>query len=275
MPHSFWIFLIVCVASFVTVINDHRDAWEEFKTKTGLEKFWKGLHIFALWFICVLSLIGTIVLGYESLQDDKKEKIRETQFNDVTNHEAKLEAEIQPRRIKPFEREHFIEVLNNTNVAKFHIKVLIGAFDQETMNFAVDFRQMLNDAGYGSNNEHVIQINPAAFTIRPFQNDESVPQVMALCWSTNRDTSPLENSPGTVVVIYPTANSPSGWHMEVPRTQTNTNILHGYLRGGGPNDVLRGVCNVLDEIGINTGYCSGNDVLEPGEIGFFIPQRNF
>jgi hypothetical protein len=94
MPVSFWIFLIICIASFVVAIDDHSEEWKEFKELKGAKKWWKGLKIFTLWFVCVGSLIGTLVLGWESIQDDKKDAEHARQFNDESNKLAYAEAQL-------------------------------------------------------------------------------------------------------------------------------------------------------------------------------------
>jgi hypothetical protein len=90
MPASFWIFLIICIASFVVAIDDHSEEWDEFKELHGAKKWWKGLKIFTLWFVCGGSLIGTLVLGWESSQDGKKDVEREKQYTNVTNELAQV-----------------------------------------------------------------------------------------------------------------------------------------------------------------------------------------
>jgi hypothetical protein len=94
MPASFWIFLIICIASFVVAIDDHSEEWKEFEERKGTKKWWKGLKVFTLWFVCVGSLIGTLVLGWESWQDSKEDAERERQYSAVTNQLATAQVQI-------------------------------------------------------------------------------------------------------------------------------------------------------------------------------------
>jgi hypothetical protein len=93
MPASFWIFLIICIATFVVVVDDHGEAWAEFKESKGATKWWKSVKIFTLWFVAVGSLFGTLVLGWESLRDSKKDAEREERFKNVTNQLGQVESE--------------------------------------------------------------------------------------------------------------------------------------------------------------------------------------
>ena len=63
MPVSFWIFLSVCLVSFVSVFKDHGETWREFIEAKGKERYKLGARVVALWFVAILSLIGTLVLG--------------------------------------------------------------------------------------------------------------------------------------------------------------------------------------------------------------------
>jgi hypothetical protein len=143
MPASFWIFLIICIASFVVVIEDHGEAWDEFKDSNGGRKWWKGIKIFTLWFIAFGSLIGTLVLGRESWQDSKKDAEREEQFKNVTNQLAKVELEYgqatnemaiatnvaslaqqktQRRRLTPEQAKLLLSFVNVTNSGFFPLR---------------------------------------------------------------------------------------------------------------------------------------------------------
>jgi len=65
MPASFWIFFVICIASFVVAVDDHREAWDDFKTSTGRE----------------------------SKQSDKKDEQRDAQYGEVTNQLAQVVSE--------------------------------------------------------------------------------------------------------------------------------------------------------------------------------------
>lgn len=85
MPTSFWWFLIVAIVAFIVVIDDHGEAWDEFKELHGQKKLWKGIKVFAIWGVAIGSFIGTLILGLESWRDDKKSEMRAAQFEEVSN----------------------------------------------------------------------------------------------------------------------------------------------------------------------------------------------
>src|SRR5580700_7548190 len=107
MPVSFWIFLIVCFVSFILVIRDHGESWIAFNNATGKDKCRKGSHLFALWFVPVFTLIGTLFLGRESMVSDKKDDDFRRQINSLSNDLAT--ANIKPPKVILIE---FIESLN-------------------------------------------------------------------------------------------------------------------------------------------------------------------
>jgi len=95
-----------------------------------------------------------------------------------------LASAIAPRRITPLQKETFLRILNDPdNVCKSHITVFMAKVDQETENFAKDFRQMLNEAGYGRSNEPV-EIIPD-FNVRRNYYDRKAQPLLAVYSNTN------------------------------------------------------------------------------------------
>jgi hypothetical protein len=93
MPVSFWIFLFVCVISFIPVARDHGEAWHAFKESKDKDRYWKGLHFFALWSIAIFSLLGTLALGIESLLSERQDAQRASQYRRVTNQLEQVESQ--------------------------------------------------------------------------------------------------------------------------------------------------------------------------------------
>lgn len=144
MPTSFYIFLIVCFVSFILVIRDHEQAWESFKQSKGNECCRKGLHLFALWFVPVFSLIGTLYLGRESIDSGKQDKKRDqtiiglsnrmqqvsTEYSEATNDLAAAQkhlAALQPRSISTNDQQKLLLALANVSRANvvFNIDAII------------------------------------------------------------------------------------------------------------------------------------------------------
>jgi hypothetical protein len=177
MPSSLWIFLIVSIASFFVLIDDHGETWEELKESTGAKKRRKGIKLFAMWFVCVFSLIGTLALAYESLQDAKKEADQEKQYNEVTNQLAQAHAQLQqtraqltdaltqsqsaeddarvasqqenPRTLTDFQKKYGKDMLSP--LAGTPVAILAVMDDSESYNFQQILNTFLNDdAGWKS-----------------------------------------------------------------------------------------------------------------------------
>ena len=120
-------------------IRDHKESWELFKESKGKARCHKGLHLFALWFVAVFSLIGTLFLGFESITSDRKDVQRDTQYRDVTNRLDQTESEYNEatndlaaakRALKPKTlQERLVDCLNTIDpriintMAKTHRKM--------------------------------------------------------------------------------------------------------------------------------------------------------
>jgi hypothetical protein len=73
MSVSFWIFLGLCVVSFLGALIAHSNAYEEYKSANGRERFWKWLNLVVIvWGLPAGSLVGTIFTGFESLSSDRR-----------------------------------------------------------------------------------------------------------------------------------------------------------------------------------------------------------
>ena len=123
---------------------------------------------------------------------------------ELSKQVLELEADIAPRRITKLQRETFIRILNDSdNVCKTHIKVFVGATDQETENFANDFREMLNEAGYGTSND-VVEMYPD-FRVMPPKGTSPKPVPIFAVFSSPNDGVPIPTVgfEYTALVFYP------------------------------------------------------------------------
>lgn len=183
-------------------------------------------------------------------------------------------------------------------MSKTPIKVIVGKTDSETENFASQFREMLDAAGYGidaksvpneayKTNEIVVTsfepdvgvppfnisgknqelVRIPDFFVSPTKNGQKDVDVVAIFSSTNGEIG-IPNSPkgpdaASVMVFYPN-----------PKVIHDTNDMHyAYHPTRNPDNILMGVSDVLIASGISVGPLQGRAILNPGEVGFFIPQK--
>lgn len=85
MPTSVYIFLIVCVISFLPAYWDHGKTLGEVKKAKGRTRVKKIAKLLLLWLIPVLTLIGTVTLGIEGMNDRTEQQKRQSEYKDVTN----------------------------------------------------------------------------------------------------------------------------------------------------------------------------------------------
>lgn len=223
------------------------------------------------------------------------------QLSDAQKELAEVKAATMPRRITPEQREKFIKILlEHNNVSKIPIKVIVGKTDSETENFATQFREMLDAAGYGANAkpapDEAVKVDRVVVTsfepnveVPPFtsigKNQEIVripdffvtpaqgryaqknSEVICMFSSTNGQSSipnlRLRPTPPSVMVMYPN-----------PKIIRDPNDIHyAYHPTQNPDDILLGVSSVLIHVGIRIGNLSGKTPLKPGEVAFYIPQK--
>ena len=89
MTASFWVFLIVCIISFVPVIRDHGKAWNTLRRSTGTARQYAVIQLAVLWAIPILSFVGTVLFGFEAsrpselvIQDEPRS------FTELQKHNA-------------------------------------------------------------------------------------------------------------------------------------------------------------------------------------------
>ena len=210
---------------------------------------------------------------------------------------TQLEILKTPRRISPEQREKFIRILSDPhNVSKIPIKVIVGKSDSDTEYLAMQIREMLDVAGYGT--------KPSAFTVI---TDPSYVMSDGL-WMTNSlpnihvppskmygiyeeiqqlpdmfPNTPTGQKVSDIIAIFPVANPISGSSLNsVMIWNPTTNSLSGrdskgysYHPTKDPNCILLGVMGAFSDVGISCGPMAGLPprLVEPGQIAFLIPQR--
>jgi hypothetical protein len=193
-----------------------------------------------------------------------------TELANAETRLVQIKNAIPPRQIPEKQRELFISTLLQTNALsspKIDIKVFVQDVDDpEAKNFANFIRQMLNDAGYGTNGEEVIKIQP--FNVAGGKN-ERMPQVFAVFATDNNGNKIPLSMPtmgGSLMPFYPTKAT-------VQTELTNSQIPIANYYSNNPNDILGGVRNILNYIGISTAELYGVNFLKPYEVGFYIPPQ--
>ena len=91
-----------------------------------------------------------------------------------------LKSTLQPRRITKQQRDRFIELLKT--IPKFPVKVFVGREDSETHSYALQIREMLNSAGFGTGEDDKVRKWGDAELVLPIGNEVSMdsPFVMVL-----------------------------------------------------------------------------------------------
>lgn len=121
MPLSFWIFLVVCILSFIPSALDHGETWKNFKSCNGCGKIKPALRLFGIWVIPFLFLIATLLSGYEGIRDTNEKKLQtdavlgfSNQLN-VAMHQINVQSNaLAAAKIKPL-KMRLIDCLNSIN----------------------------------------------------------------------------------------------------------------------------------------------------------------
>ncbi|GEM_PF-6383643 len=183
---------------------------------------------------------------------------------------AKIKNAIPPRQIDEKKRELFITTLLQTNALsspKIDIKVFAPDVDDpEVKYFAKLIREMLNDAGYGTNREEIIKIQPLNLV---GGTNERMPQLFVIFATDNNGNKIPLSMPGFGGCIMPFVPSKATVQTEL----TNSQIPIACYFSTNPNDILGGVRNIFNYIGVSTSELYGTSILKPFEVGFYIPQQ--
>jgi hypothetical protein len=222
-------------------------------------------------------------------------QLAQQQLTDAQKAMQEAKSATTPRRITPEQREKFLKILlEHNNLSKTPIKIIVGKTDSETENFALQLREMLDAAGYGTDaqpvpNEayHTDQMVMTSFEpdvavpsfnslgkaqeidripdlfVSPTEPNQKDVDVIAVFSSTNAFSTAGLADPASVMVFYPN-----------PKMIHDTNDMHyAYHSTRNPDKVLLGAANVLINCGISIGPMQGNAILRPGEVAFFVPQK--
>ena len=158
----------------------------------------------------------------------------------------------------------------NAGSPKIDIKVFVqDRPDQEANDFANSIRNMLNEAGYGTNGERVIKIPPFVVSPRDESQNVRLPQIFSI-YATDKDGKVIPLSMpsmgGNMMPFFPTKNS-------VDSELGNAKMPVASYFSNNPNDIFGGVCNILSYIGIRPAPLDRHDLLNPYEVGFYIPPQ--
>ena len=215
----------------------------------------------------------------------------------LNNALIKARSAFLPRTISPEQREKFIKMLlGKYDISKIPIEVIVGTADRETDNFALQFREMLDQAGYGVNTSELqvipeITTNTNAIFMRDSLPDIKVPpaqmdgisQEIARYPSFSAAPEKSEQQGEDVIAVFAMTNdvSPNLASSEPPSLMVfhfPTNTAYAYHPTKNPNSILLGVAKALSEIGISVGHMAGRvpgrELVGPGGVAFLIPTKS-
>ena len=161
-----------------------------------------------------------------------------------------LEVKMQPRQITSMQITNFIKLLKG--IPRTPIKVFRGMEDTETAKYAGQIRAMLDAGGFGTNNEGVVRLGSGYLT----------------------QANPIEPTPqfSVVFMIYGT-NSFFRGDFSIPNFFVSSYGVPIVL-GRDPVAILGAVYFAFNQIGITTGFVEDDQILKPGEVGIWVPQKN-
>ena len=146
-----------------------------------------------------------------------------------------------PRTIYPDQRKEFVKLLKD--VPKIEIKVFCPERDNEAFRYASQIRTMLNEAGYGSNNEQVIEVSANAREL------EGAPKfsgsgIGCFWYGTNKTTRLLPILTDSLAI-----------------EKTNSSVIFAYVMWG------------FETIGVRPAGGDNDFLLKQGEFGVLVPSR--
>src|SRR5258706_4566779 len=99
-----------------------------------------------------------------------------------------LEKTLQPRRITAQQKKDFIALLDNQ--PKAPVKVFVGLYDGETINYALQIRRLLDEAGYGSEKkDDITSIGPIAWVYNIGALSQDAPMKFVFVGKTNENNT--------------------------------------------------------------------------------------
>lgn len=207
-------------------------------------------------------------LGLQSNVNETRIELENTQIR-----LAKVKNALPPRSISEKQRELFITTFLETNALsspKIDIKVFVQDVDDPEAEYFADFvRRMLNDAGYGTNGEEVIKVQP--FNVSPSDSAKNgrMPQIFAVFAIDNNGNKIPLSMPGFGGSITPFIPTKIAVQAEVG----NPKIPVACYYSNNPNDILGGVRNILNYIGVPIAELTVTNLLKPYEVGLYVPPQ--
>ena len=141
MPVAFYILIAVLLASLVPLIGHHVEMWKSFKEASGEERYHTGRDLFALWFVAVFSLLGTLVLGFESIASERKDAQRDHEYRDITN-DLTVAMKTADRTVLSMQRQ----IITRANPRGINIGIVSIPFG-EPQDFAKSLAAAFSDSG--------------------------------------------------------------------------------------------------------------------------------
>jgi len=215
---------------------------------------------------------------------------QQEQFQALNNKLLEVINARAPRRINLDQRNNFIVLLSDSHVSKIALPVVVGNNDSETENYAEQFREMLNAAGFGMDAPQILPqpqqdiifvTNQIAAAVPPLgeystqgiryipglfprpaeqKQTQKEPDIFAVLSDANFISGKTTN-PAAFMIFKATPNNPSGGE------------LFAYHPTSDPNAIVVGICTALIKEGISVGFLSSKGILPDGQAGFFIPQK--
>jgi hypothetical protein len=95
VPTSFYIFLVASFIALIPAWFDHGETWEEIKSGDKNKKCQNLMKLSALWIIPILTIIGTVYLGIESVASGRQEKRHEADLTSAHKDIFNLSNQVQ------------------------------------------------------------------------------------------------------------------------------------------------------------------------------------
>jgi hypothetical protein len=142
VPTSFYIFLVCSLAALLPAYWDHGETWEEIKLGTG-NKNQNILKLLVLWTIPILTIIGTVFLGIESLMVDKQQQQQEREYRDVTNSMVSFSNQLQRTNILARNWSRNALVANAKTPILDRLKDFLNSLDPKIVGLSWDRQTVL------------------------------------------------------------------------------------------------------------------------------------
>jgi hypothetical protein len=150
--HSLLLEYVVLIASCIPVLLTHREFCEKIKKAKKFRKWRLVIELSLLWLLPVLVFVSSKASDWAS---ENRIRVVESEAKEARNSASLLEKLEKPRTINGEQKKKFMALLKG--YPRIHIKVFCHEGDNETWRYASQIREMLNENGYGTNGEQVIE----------------------------------------------------------------------------------------------------------------------